>query len=160
MNWEPRNIIDQEVEFPYRYTLKDINTGQEIATYDIVPTWHDNPNELHQQGTLADKAYLQPIEDFLALIADDLKAMGLEIKSFESDIINARNSQNIAIQDIGHNITMLENRMSTLAPLNAPELTNPTSNTVPTSDNSNRLATTAFTRQYLSSLFQAFNSGV
>lgn len=127
INWVARDVKDQNVEFPYRYNIKDINTGNIIATYDIEPDF----GIIYQQGTEINKNYLQPIEDFLKIVNDALEYQGIEIKN-------------------------IKNTLNTKAPKQNAYLIDATANTPPQNDNSNKIATTSFVKQYLDSLFNSF----
>jgi len=159
----PRKIFDPEYQYPYRYELRDINTGAVIATYDIVPAW----GEVYQQGTDINAAYLQPIEDFLKLVGDDLSRLGLEIVAANANLDTAVNTANtkLSTTESGLNakitasntrLNSIDTKITTLAPLSGPALTNPTANTVAISTNSTNLATTAAVKTYLDSLMAAF----
>jgi len=159
----PRKIYDPEYQYPYRYELRDIDTGTMLATYDIVPAW----GNIYQQGTDINAAYLQPIEDFLKLVGDDLNRLGLEIVAANANLdaaVNTANTKLSAIESglnakIAASNTRVDNinaAMGNLAPLVNPSLTNPTANTVAVSTNSENLATTAAVKTYLDSLMAAF----
>lgn len=159
----PRTIVNPEYQHPYRYELKDIDTETVIATYDIVPAWGD----IYQQGTDINAAYLQPIEDFLKLVGDDLNRLGLEIIAANNNLNAAVNTANakLSTTESGLNtkitasntrLDSIDTKITTLAPLSGPSLTNPTANTVAITTNSTNLATTAAVKTYLDSLMTAF----
>ncbi len=61
MKFNKRDVKDRVVQFPNRYTLKAPD-GSNAGTYDLVPA----PGTVSQEGTKINKAFQQPIEDWLA----------------------------------------------------------------------------------------------
>lgn len=57
-----RNVKDRIVEFPQRYELKSALNGASLMVADLVPA----PGEVVQSGTPMNKAFQQPVEDWLA----------------------------------------------------------------------------------------------
>ena len=64
MGWTPRNFLDMIVQFPYRYNMKNPATGAVIDTVDLEPAF----GAVTESGTDLNRAYFQPMEDFLANI--------------------------------------------------------------------------------------------
>lgn len=93
MEWIPRTVVDEDVEFPYRYNLKNINTGEVLNTYNIKRA----PGNVEQESTQINRAYLQPIEDFLKAVNDDLKGLGLEISRIDTKLTQSESALNSRI---------------------------------------------------------------
>lgn len=166
----PREIINQDVQYPDRWELRDINTGEVIGVYDI--TKYFVPGDI--KGTLPDDSWLSPIEAFLGEISNDLTALGLEIQAVNQSLSNQVSAANASISaaegrintNIGTVSTNIANvntilgtidtTISGLAPKVNAVLTNPTANTVAISTNNTSIAVTAAVKTYLDSLFTAF----
>lgn len=141
MEWVRREIKDQDVQYPYRYDLVDINTNEVVGTYDIIPDW----GEIYQNQTEINAKYLQLFEDYLVVVNQELIQIGLRLDGVGQQIENAHTR-----------IDNINKRIETLAPLDNPVLSNPTANTVPISTNSNNVATTSAVYAYLNSLFSSY----
>lgn len=145
MAWTPRTVEDQDVQFPYRYNLKDVSTGSIVATYDIEPSWVADPSEVIQKGTDINAAFLQKYEDGLKAINDDLASFGLQLEAVQQHIADAH-----------ARLDGIDTAITTVAPLLNPVLTNPRANHVPVSSNDTSLTTTKSARDYFESLMAQY----
>lgn len=120
MKWTPRTVKDQSVQYPNRYQLKDISTGEVIATYDIEKMSAAGD----VAGTEINAAYLQPIEDFLGQIQGDLNALGVEIAAVQTsanssfaaantEIASTESRLNASISAANTKITTTESGLNT-----------------------------------------------
>lgn len=63
-----KSVIDRKVQYPNRYELKDIITGETVATYDLVPA----QGEIINEGTPINRALFESIaKDFNNLKGED-----------------------------------------------------------------------------------------
>lgn len=76
MAFTARDIKDRVVQYPRRYNLKDTSSGTVVATYDLEAV----AGTVLEVGTAINKAYLQPIEDYLK---------GIKIEDIDKLKINA-----------------------------------------------------------------------
>lgn len=171
-NFQKRTITDQSVQFPFRYERRNTN-GTVIDTIDMIP----KPGTVNSTGTETNKAYLQPIEDFLATV--DLDGIDTKIKAVDARVTasntsiattnailtnatatantNLTNATNQLNTNLTNATSQLNTTLATKAPLNSPNLVNPTSTANPAqTDNSTRLATTQFVTAKLDALMTAF----
>ncbi len=163
MKWTPRTVTDQQVQYPHRYEMREIDTGLVLGTYDLQPVRVDGDIE----GTPIDAAWLQPIEDFLGQIQNDLNALGAEIVEVDNRtaaavadtngrVAAAEGRLNGSIANVNSRIDAVNTAVTTLAPKSNPVLTNPAANTIAITANSTALATTAAVKTYLDALMAGY----
>lgn len=177
IEWKARKVVNEDVQFPYRYNLIDPSTGQSAGIFDIERV--ETPGNI--DPTIPDEYWLQPIEDFLEAIGLDLKKIDQEVANTNTKLSTSESNVNARIvstqtdfnTQIGNSdrgiaavdgrvtaantrIDGIDTTMGTLAPLNNPVLTNPTANTISISTNNTSLATTAAVKTYLDNLMASY----
>lgn len=164
MPWTPRAPVDQNVQFPYRYQLRDVDSGDVIRTYDIEKSVE--PGDI--EGTEINAAYLQPIENELKAIDEELSAFGLQIvavdtrlseseTTFAKNLEGAESALQSSINTSNSKVASIYTLLSaSYAPLNAPTLVNPTANTTAVTLNNSILATNSAVKKYLDDLMTAY----
>lgn len=166
ISFTPRTVVDQEVVHPFRYILRNVSTGETI-TVDLTPSWVATPSEMQREGTDINKAYLQPIENFLS-------AVGIEVTALESDlsalttkqatnvvelkntIANTESTLNGKLSASNARIAAVEAKLPSLAPLVNPVLTNATVNAPAQTDSSTLAVPTSWVQTKLNSLMAAY----
>lgn len=139
-----RQFVDGYAKYPIRFEFRDISSGSLVHVYDL----RYNPGEVRAVGTLSNRGYWQPIEDYLGGYNTS------EMYGSLQDVLGLVNSKfaslNIKVNTLDARISNMENALSSYAPKSGARFFNPKSAESPSAtDSSNKIATTKFIRDFI-----------